>query len=143
MWAEPFRECVLRIPEDTEVKSVGLEDWVPRRGLWDGNGKATLVGDAAHAMTMYRGEAANHGIQDVEVLLAHICPAITCGGADGYAQGHGEGLGGAIAAYEEEMIERTAPAVLTSRRACLDAHDYNTIGEESPLVSKRAKMTEE
>lgn len=142
-WAEPFRECVLSIPGDAEVKTIRLEDWVPRQGAWDGQGKATLVGDAAHAMTMYRGEAANHGILDVEVLLGHICPAITRGDADGHAQSHGEGLGGAIAAYEEEMIRRTAPAVLTSRRACLDAHDYKKIGEESPLVNKRVRTTEE
>lgn len=142
-WAEPFRECVLSIPGDTEVKTIRLEDWVPRRGAWDGQGKATLVGDAAHAMTMYRGEAANHGILDVEVLLKHICPAIIRGGADGHSQSHDQGLGGVIAAYEEEMIKRTAPAVLTSRRACLDAHDYKRIGEESPLVNKRVRATEE
>jgi len=108
-WAEPFRESVLSIPWDAEVKTIQLEDWVPRRGLWDGKGKATLVGDAALAMTMYRGEAANHGIMDVEVLLGYICPAIICGGADEHAQSHGESLGRAIAVYEEELIERTAP----------------------------------
>lgn len=138
-WAEPFRECVLSIPADTEVKTIRLEDWVPRHGAWDGQGKATLLGDAAHAMTMYRGEAANHGILDVEVLLGHICKVITRGGAEGY----GEGWGGAVAAYEEEMIRRTAAAVLTSRRACLDAHDYQRIGEESPLVNKRVRVAEE
>ncbi len=109
---------------------------MPKRGAWDGQGKATLVGDAAHAMTMYRGEAANHGILDVEVLLGHICEVVSRGG-------YGEGLGDAIAAYEEAMIRRAAPAVLTSRRACLDAHDYERIGEESPLVNKRVKATEE
>lgn len=52
-WAEPFRECVMSIPESTDVKAITLEDWVPKRGMW-GNleGRATLVGDAAHAMTM-------------------------------------------------------------------------------------------
>lgn len=142
-WAEPFRECVLSIPEDTEVKTIKIEDWVPKRGAWDGQGKATLVGDAAHAMTMYRGEAANHGILDVEVLLGHLCPVSNDSGTDGRAQGDGKGLGGAIEAYEEEMIRRTAPAVLTSRRACLDAHNYERIGEESPLVNKRVRATEE
>lgn len=36
------------------------------------------------------------------------------------------------------MVARTRPAVLTSRRACLDAHDYKRINESSPLVSRRA-----
>lgn len=52
-WAEPFRECVQSIPKDTEVKSIRIEDWVPRRELWDTRQPlTTLVGDAAHAMTM-------------------------------------------------------------------------------------------
>lgn len=52
-WAEPFHDLVERIPEDTEVKAIKLEDWVPTRGLWDNQGgKVTMVGDAAHAMTM-------------------------------------------------------------------------------------------
>ena len=55
-WAEPFREMVMSLPEDegrVELKAIKLEDWVPKRGLWDNEqGKVTLMGDAAHAMTM-------------------------------------------------------------------------------------------
>lgn len=52
-WAEPFRECVMSIPEETDVKTITLEDWVPKSGAWSNMcGRATLVGDAAHAMTM-------------------------------------------------------------------------------------------
>ena len=52
-WAQPFRECVMSIPEETEVKTIRLEDWVPRKNMWDNlQGRVTLVGDAAHAMTM-------------------------------------------------------------------------------------------
>ena len=52
-WAEPFHDLVERIPEDTEVKAITLEDWVPKRGGWDNlGGRVTMVGDAAHAMTM-------------------------------------------------------------------------------------------
>lgn len=40
--------------------------------------------------------------------------------------------------YEEEMIYRTAPAVLASRKACIDAHDTQKgMDGDSPLVSKR------
>ena len=52
-WAEPFRECVMKIPEGTTVQNIRLEDFVPRRGMWDNmHGRVTMVGDAAHAMTM-------------------------------------------------------------------------------------------
>lgn len=53
VWAEPFRKIVQDIPEETEAKSVRLEDWIPKKNLWDNlGGRITLVGDAAHAMTM-------------------------------------------------------------------------------------------
>ena len=52
-WAEPFRGCVMGIPEATTVQDVRLEDFVPRLGMWDNlHGRVTIVGDAAHAMTM-------------------------------------------------------------------------------------------
>lgn len=156
-WAEPFKECIMSIPAETEAKTIKLEDWVPRTDVFSGaKGKATLIGDAAHAMTMYRGEAANHGIMDVEVLLSHILPVLSLdfGGREHILQegqtssivdGTNEKrpVSEALAMYEMEMIERTASAVLTSRRACLDAHDYARIREQSPLVSRRVKITSE
>lgn len=54
-WAEPFRECVMQIPEGTAVQAVRLEDFVPRHNMWDNmHGRVMMVGDAAHAMTMCR-----------------------------------------------------------------------------------------
>lgn len=52
-------------------------------------------------------------------------------------------LAHAIDSYEREMIRRTAPAVLTSRRACMDAHDYQSIDDQSPLVSRRVMVPNE
>lgn len=52
-WTSPFNECVAAIPEDTECKTIALEDFVPKKGAWDNHGgRVTLIGDAAHAMTM-------------------------------------------------------------------------------------------
>jgi len=57
-WAEPFRETVMNIPEDADVKTIKLEDWIPKQETWDNlKGRATLVGDAAHAMTMCMSHA--------------------------------------------------------------------------------------
>ena len=47
-------------------------------------------------------------------------------------------LEGLMASYERDMVSRTHPAVLASRQACIDAHDYERINETSPLLSKRA-----
>ncbi|ERF68200.1 hypothetical protein EPUS_05281 [Endocarpon pusillum Z07020] len=139
-WAEPFRECVLSIPEKgTAVTAITLEDFVPSEGIWDNlGGRVTLVGDAAHAMTMFRGEGANHGITDVAILLESLLPNLSRPSSSSSAS-----LEHAIHTYEREMIRRTAPAVLTSRRACMDAHDYNRIDDQSPLISRRLMVTEE
>ena len=52
-WAEPFKEIVNSIPPGTEAKNVSVEDWAPKRGMWDNRGgKVTMIGDAAHTMTM-------------------------------------------------------------------------------------------
>lgn len=50
-FAEPFRSAIMAVPEGTEVIDVRLADWPCLE--WDNRrGRATLVGDAAHAMTM-------------------------------------------------------------------------------------------
>jgi hypothetical protein len=52
-WIEPFRGLVQDIPDDAEPKAINLEDWPPKKGAWDNRGgRVTLIGDAAHAMTM-------------------------------------------------------------------------------------------
>lgn len=52
-WIDPFRACVMKIPEDTAAKVIVLEDFVPKKGMWNNlEGRVTMVGDAAHAMTM-------------------------------------------------------------------------------------------
>jgi len=52
-WASPFREAVLDVAQGTLVQAIRLEDWPPAIGRWTNfDGRATLIGDAAHAMTM-------------------------------------------------------------------------------------------
>lgn len=73
---------------------------------------------------------------DVSVLLSHILPVLK-------GSSPSRTMKDAILAYEEEMIARTRPAVLASRRAAMDAHDYKRIDDNSPLISKRAVIREE
>ncbi|KAL8996071.1 MAG: hypothetical protein Q9188_006656 [Gyalolechia gomerana] len=144
-WAHPFYECVMNIPADADVKVITLEDFVPRPNMWDNrDGTVTLMGDAAHAMTMFRGEAYNHGVADISVLLSKILSTIPPStSATSSPKKPPLTVKQAIDAYEAEMIQRTAPAVLTSRRACLDAHQYDRITDQSPLVSRRVMITQE
>lgn len=141
-WAEPFHSIVQSLPEDTEVKTITLEDWVPPEHHWNetpGSDRAVLVGDAAHAMTMYRGEAANHGIADVHLLVSQVM-SVTGKLGDG---GQEKSLPRACKAYTVKMVGRTAPAVMLSRQACLDAHEYARINDDSPLIQKRAAVRTE
>jgi 2-polyprenyl-6-methoxyphenol hydroxylase-like FAD-dependent oxidoreductase len=142
-WASPFQDMVSAIPEETEAKSIRLEDWVPPKADDDGwevipgADRVAMVGDAAHAMTMFRGEAANHGIMDAKVLLGHLLPAVQSAAA-----GQTVGVPKALRSYREEMTRRTRPAVLNSRQACLDAHEFGRINDESPLIKRRIAVAE-
>ena len=56
-WVEPFKSIVQDIPENADPKIVRLEDWPPEMRAWNNQGgTVTMVGDAAHAMTMCKSE---------------------------------------------------------------------------------------
>ncbi|EFW98945.1 FAD-binding domain containing protein [Grosmannia clavigera kw1407] len=132
--AQPFeprlRAAVENIPKDAEVLEVLLQDW-PTQPWPNHGGTVTLASDAAHAMTMYRGEAFNHGITDAASLAEHLVTAWA-------SQDLLRRLRATVDVYEKDLVQRTQSAVLLSRQACLDAHDFKTLTAESPLVSKRA-----
>ncbi|EFQ25974.1 FAD binding domain-containing protein [Colletotrichum graminicola] len=126
-WSEPFRGIALGIPHDTDVKQLDLYDYPPPKGLRS-KGRVVLMGDAFHAMAMYRGEGANHAILDVLDFAENVTPKLDAGFTD---------VRTAIDAYEDEVVARARPGVLASRRACMDAHDWPKISPTSPLLSKR------
>ncbi|KAL6875066.1 FAD/NAD(P)-binding domain-containing protein [Trichoderma novae-zelandiae] len=119
--------AIQAIPESSPTLHLILQDW-PCRDWNNHDGRVTLAGDAAHAMVMYRGEAGNHGILDAWHLLREI-RAVYAGDKT---------RAEAVGDYEKEMKERATPAVLLSRQACLDAHDYDGLNENSAVLKKRA-----
>lgn len=66
-----------------------------------GEGRVTLLGDAAHPMSPDQGQGANQAIEDGVVIA-------DCLGRDGVSEG-------ALRAYEEQRIPRTAEFVRNSR----------------------------
>ncbi|KAH7310462.1 hypothetical protein B0I35DRAFT_439092 [Stachybotrys elegans] len=131
-WLPPFSDILDDIPEGAPIKPLVLEDYRPDKDL-QSTGRAVLMGDAFHAMVMYRGEGANHAIVDVEEFSKRIIPDLVREKEDWHA------LRSALDGYEKEVIARTRPAVLASRVACMDAHDWTKITLKSPLLSKREK----
>ncbi|CAG8416865.1 unnamed protein product [Penicillium salamii] len=79
-------------------------------------------------MTMYRGEAANHGILDAFCLTEAIDQVFN----------HSMTTSVALGKYEEEMRERTRRAVQLSRQACRDAHSWARLDGNSAILTKRA-----
>lgn len=82
-----------------------------------------------------RGEGANHAIVDVLDFAQKVVPKIRSGTAF-------SDLRTAMDEYEDAVVERTRPAVLASRRACLDGHDWSRIDGSSPLLTRRQMMLE-
>ncbi|KAL2811014.1 hypothetical protein BDW59DRAFT_177106 [Aspergillus cavernicola] len=89
-----------------------------------GERRVTLAGDAAHAMVMYRGEAANHGI------IFHLVAAIKKIHTSTDAKT-------AIDGYKGKMREHTASAVQLSQQACLEAHVWDQLNENCAILSKQ------
>ena len=124
-----LKTLIESIPSGTDIKEVRLQDW-PSRSWPTKSGLTTLAGDSAHPMTMYRGEAFNHGVTDAAVLVRQIIEV---------ERGNLR-LADAMERYGAGVVARTHGAVLLSRQACLDAHDYHELHSDSPLVSKRSRV---
>jgi 2-polyprenyl-6-methoxyphenol hydroxylase-like FAD-dependent oxidoreductase len=126
-FAEPLLSMVMDIPDDN-ITATGFRLSDFPAAPWDNcGGLVTLAGDSAHAMTMYRGEGANHGILDAALLVDQLKQIHV----SEISQQEG------IKLYEAEMQERTHAAVLKSRQAALDGHDWDAINEKSPLIGGR------
>jgi 2-polyprenyl-6-methoxyphenol hydroxylase-like FAD-dependent oxidoreductase len=149
-----LRDAVAAIPDDEPLLEIKLADWPCYK--WDNHdGKMTIIGDAAHAMTMcwypflsfiiekkkkkfhaemlsVRGEAANHGILDA-FNLTNALKEVHIGLKSQKA---------AMDGFEAEMRTRTSAAVLLSRQACFDAHDWESLTPTSAVLRKRALPTE-
>jgi len=72
-------------------------------------GRATLLGDSAHAMLPYLGQGAAMAVEDACVLAAMIAR-------------HGDDLAGAFTAYERLRAPRATAAVLGSRARAKENH---------------------
>lgn len=97
-WAPPLPALL----QATDVRNIARSDIydLPRRESW-GEGRVTLLGDAAHPMVPALGQGACQAIEDGVVLGRMLGPA--------------EDDAAALKAYERKRIERTAPIVKRAR----------------------------
>lgn len=85
---------------------------------------------------MFRGEAFNHGIIDVEQYVSNHLSVLS--GEEDISSSLE-----ACSAYESGMIDRTRLAVDASNQACMDAHSRNheNITKDSPVIKRRMGET--
>ncbi|KAL1964907.1 hypothetical protein VTN77DRAFT_6260 [Rasamsonia byssochlamydoides] len=133
-WAEPFRSLVQNIPADAEATSINIDDWLPDAGA-HGRGRMLLMGDAAHTMTMFRGEGANQAVADVNDFALRLAAKLKPGSDVSLQE-----LRALIDEYEDDVLKRVQTTVEDSRRACLHAHHLDLVDEESPLVARRLQQ---
>ncbi|KAI6080772.1 putative monooxygenase [Hypoxylon rubiginosum] len=87
--------------------------------------RITLLGDAMHPMTPFRGEGGVHAIRD----------ALNLGKVLGQLESNDtQEIKSLLGPYQEEMIERGIPAVQGSRIQGSNAHNTNT-SAESKIIS--------
>ncbi|KAF7728999.1 hypothetical protein EC973_005030 [Apophysomyces ossiformis] len=119
-WSNAFRGVLRQLiwdtPSDTLVTDLKIRERSPSEDIRSnsGDGRVTLVGDAAHTMTMSRGEGGNHAILDSTMLVAQLAEV---------NQGK-KSLSDAVDTYLDEMIPRGSKAVLESHQAAEMGHEH-------------------
>jgi len=121
---EPMRSLIMDTPNDNILQTLNVREREPIQ--WNSHGKVTLIGDAAHAMSMFRGEGGNHAMQDSAELTTELVSA---------HQGT-KSLGQALSDYVEKMIPRGTAAVQGSHQAAFDMHT----NPEETLLKFRARF---
>lgn len=101
-WPEPIRALLLATPCDAILRT-DIYDRAPA-ARW-GEGRVTLLGDAAHPMTPNLGQGACQAIEDAVVLARALGAA-----------GAGADPAPALRRYEASRIPRASAVVLASRR---------------------------
>ena len=113
-WHEPV-EALIRATDESAILRTDIYDRAPLGKAW-GDGRVTLLGDAAHPMTPNLGQGACQAIEDA-VVLARCLRESGAGDA-----------AGSLRRYEALRADRTAAIVRSSRRV-------GTVGQlESPVL---------
>jgi 2-polyprenyl-6-methoxyphenol hydroxylase-like FAD-dependent oxidoreductase len=100
-WPDPIRPLVEATDESRTYFAEAYDrDPVER---W-GEGRVTLLGDAAHPMTWNRGQGASQGVEGAVLLAKQLAQA-------------GDDPAGALRAWEAERIPKTGKMVRSSRQS--------------------------
>ncbi|CDH48262.1 fad binding domain containing protein [Lichtheimia corymbifera JMRC:FSU:9682] len=117
----PLAEMIFNTKDDSPTLGLRIRERAPLENLGSVSpDNVILVGDAAHAMTMFRGEGANHAIMDSLVLGEQLIKLYK----DEIS------LKEALDVYYKEMIPRGRKAVQESHEAAFTVHKSREAMEE-------------
>lgn len=85
---------------------------------------------------LVRGDGANHALVDVQDFDRYVSPLLEKSTATTTE------LREALSQYEATVILRARPGVFASRKAGLDAHNYEAMTMASPLLTPRMRNIE-
>ncbi|KAF2193701.1 FAD/NAD(P)-binding domain-containing protein [Zopfia rhizophila CBS 207.26] len=125
-WAEPYKTAIENIPDETLVLKDQLKIWKPVK--WENHeGKVTLCGDAAHAMTFHRGQGANNAFYDSYCFVEAM-----------KAVRDGKPLKEAVDEYDEKILKRGMEEVQISKSQTFFTHDWENF-INSPVIKLGTK----
>jgi 2-polyprenyl-6-methoxyphenol hydroxylase-like FAD-dependent oxidoreductase len=130
-YADPWRSAFEWTPNTSEVWTWTFSEWDPSEPehAWNTHsGRATLAGDAAHGMTIQRGQGLNHSVTDALHLRDAVIKAF-----DPLANKKD-----IIAEYELEMKTRTGEEVRLCTMNTTMLHNWEKV-RESPVFKKGMK----
>jgi 2-polyprenyl-6-methoxyphenol hydroxylase-like FAD-dependent oxidoreductase len=117
-FSDPWKSAFSWLPDEHDVWHTCFTDFdlAAEKHRWSNHdGRVTLAGDAAHAMTTQRGQGLNHSMTDA----ANLCKTIKQVMAGTVA------LDTAIKSYELEMVARTGEEVRVSALNTEMLHNWN------------------
>ena len=104
--------------------------------------RVTLLGDAAHCMTPFKGQGANQALADAPLLATYLAPALLASdggdapGGDTPSGGKSrtERIASALACFEREMTSRSEAKVRASRAAAKHFHSPAALDLDGQLI---------
>lgn len=147
-WFDPVPDLI-RSTVPGEVWAAALYDR-DAMSLWGKNtegSRVTVIGDACHPMSMFKGQGANQALEDGPLLaswlvrgvsnskgglLAADCPTSTTAAADSKKISR-RTLLTRLKCFEREMVARSSSKVLASRAAASHLHSPAALSDSYPI----------
>jgi len=124
-WHTPIPEIINATPESLITGYPVYDRGLLTQDMLKNASKITLIGDAAHPMSPFKGQGANQALLDALSLIRHI--SLACGADSSWRQ---KGIQKTVLNdFEEEMIQRTSPKVKASAEAVQLLHSQAVLRE--------------